>query len=226
MNIFAKNKIAAMVAGTFIMAAVASPFIVQASEIQQPPAGQHQRSEKKHQVSPEQSAQHLSVAFSIDQATILQYNANGMSFKDISKAAFLANASGKSLDDVITHKTVDNNWKDVATTMGITKEQMHAARQNMVANGLTKKIGLDKQITLDLLNQGYHPQDISMASQLAKNTNKSINEILSLKKINNRWSDVANNLGVDKETFKNDMKTMGHGFGHKQHSDRPEKING
>lgn len=219
MRILSKNTIAAMVAGTFIMAAAASPFIVQASEIKQPSNGQHQKFEK-HTISPEQSAQHLFDAFGIDKATILHYNSTGMNFKDISRAAFLANASGKSLEDIISHKTVNNSWKDVATTMGITKEQTHAARQNMIANGLNKKIGLDKQTTLDLLNQGYHPQDIAMAGQLAKNTNKQISEVLSLKKINNRWSDIATIVGVDKETFKSDMKTLGHGFGpkgHKQH---------
>ena len=222
MRILSKNTIAAMVAGTFIMAAAASPFIVQASEIQQPTTGQHQKYEQKRQQTPEQTAQHLSAAFGIDQATILHYTASGMNVKDISRAAFLANASGKSIDDVISHKTADNSWKDVSTAMGITKEQIHAARQNMIANGLNKKMGLDKQITVDLLTQGYHPQDIVMASQLAKNTNKSINDVLSMKKINNRWSDVATTLGVDKETFKNDMKAIGHGFGHKGHRQHQE----
>ena len=216
MKILSKGTIAAMVAGTFIMAAAASPFIVQASEIQQPTMKQHQKQERQ-QVTPEKIAQHLSATLGVDQATILHYNANGMNFKDIGQAAFLANASSKSLDDVISHKTTDNSWKDVATTMGITKEEIHAAHQNMIANGLNKKTGLDKQITLDLLNQGYHPQDIAIASKLATNTNKPINEVLSMKKINNRWSDVANTLGVDKEILKNNTKTIGHGFSNKGH---------
>lgn len=222
MNMLSKNKLMAMVAGTFIIASVASPFIVQASEVQQPPTRQHQKSEKLRQITPEQSAQRLSATFGIEQATILQYNANGMSFKDIGRAAFLANASGKSLADVITHKTANNNWKDVSKDLGITKEQMHAAGQNMVANHLNQKTGLAKKITLDLLQQGYHPQDIGMAAELTKNTNKPITEILSLKKINNRWSDVASSLGVDKETFKNDRKELGYGFGHSGHGQRPE----
>lgn len=209
-----------MVAGTFIMAAAASPFIVQASEIEQPPAGQHQKDQKglkNHQVNPEQAAQRLSDVFGIDKATILKYNADGMSFKDIGKAAFLANASGNSLADVMSHKTPDNKWKDVAKTMGITKEQMKDTRQNMVANRLNKKIGLDKQTTLDLLHDGYHVRDIGMSSELAKNTSKPIVEVLSLKKINNTWSDVATTLGVDKETFKKDAQELGYGFKHRGH---------
>ncbi|MBC8015640.1 MAG: hypothetical protein H7X79_07850 [Sporomusaceae bacterium] len=214
MKIISRQKIAALVAGTFIMAAAATPFIVQASDIQQPPAGQHQRHQK---MSPEQAAQRLSAAFGIDQETIMKYNANGMSYQDIGKAAFLANASGKSIQDVVSLKTADNKWKDVAGTMGITKEQMQGARHDMVASRLNTKAGIDKQTTLDLLRQGYRSQDIGMAGQLAKNTNKPITEVLSLKKINNKWSDVANTLGVDKETFKKDAKAMGHGFGHKGH---------
>lgn len=215
MKILSRQNIAALVAGTFIMAAAATPFIAQASDIQQPPAGQHQRHQKNHKMSPEQAAERLSAAFGIDQATILNYNNNGMSYQDISKAAFLANASGKSIETVISHKTPDNKWRDVAKTMGITKEQMQGARHNMIASRLNTKAGIDKQTTLDLLHQGYHSRDIGMAGQLAKSTEKSITEVLSSKKINNKWSDVANTLGVDKETFKKDVKAIGHGFGHK-----------
>lgn len=220
MKILSRNAIAAIVAGTFIMAAAASPFIVQAAEIEQPPVGQHQtdhKNLKNHKVDPTQVAQRLSDIFGIDKEVILKYNTNGMSFKDIRRAAFLANASGQSLEDVISHKTPDNNWKDVATTLGITKEQMRATRQNMVANDLNKKIGLDKQTTLDLLQTGYHGRDIGMASELAKNTNKPIAEVLSMRKINNTWFDVATTLGVDKDTFKKDAQELGCGFQHRGH---------
>jgi len=207
-----------MIAGTFMIAAAATPFIVQASEIEQSPAGQHQKSHRvHHQISPEKAAQHLSDVFDIDKATILKYNAEGMSFKDINRAAFFANASGKSLSDVMSLKTPDNKWKDVATTIGITKEQMKSTRQNMIANSLNKKVGAEKQTTLDLLQNGYHGRDIGMASQLANNTNKPITEVLDLKKINNTWSDVANTLGVDKEIFIKDVQKLGYGFKHKGH---------
>jgi len=220
MKRLSRNTIAAMVAGTFIMAAAASPFIVQAAETEQAPTGQHQKAQKglEHkQVSPDQAAQRLANNFGIDKATILKYNTNGMSFKDIGRAAFLANASGKSLEDVINLKTPDNKWKDVTTTMGITTEQMQTARQNMVANRLNKKIGLDNQTTLELLHQGYHARDIGMAGELAKNTSKPIIEVLSLKKINNTWSNVATTLGVDSETFKKDTQELGFGFQHRGH---------
>lgn len=209
-----------MLAGTFIMAAAASPFIAQASEIQpQTPTTQNQKMQR-HQITPEQVAERLSADFGIAKATILQYSTKGVSFKDIRRAAFLANTSGKSLDDVMSYKKSDNTWKDVANTLGITKEQMKTAHQNMMVNRLTQRTGLDKQTALDLLQQGYHPRDISIANKLATSSNKPIIEVLSLKKINNRWSDVATTLGVDKETLKSSAHEMRHYFEFRGHHEK------
>lgn len=203
-----------MVAGTFIIAGAASPFLVQAAETEKTPSAYHQKQERK-EMSPEESAKKLSNTFGIEESTILNYNNNGMSFRDIGKAAFLAKAGDKSIDSVISKKTADNNWKDVAESLGITKEQIKAAHQDMAANHLNKKTGLDKKTALNLLKDGYHPHDIGMASQLANATKKPIKDVLSLKKINNTWSDVAKKLGIDAETFKKDFKGTGHGPHHK-----------
>ena len=203
-----------MVAGTFIIAGAASPFIVQAAETQEKPSAYHQKQEEK-KINPEEVAKRFSDTFGIDQATILKYHNDGMDFRDIGKAAFLAKAGNKSINDVISQKTATNTWKDVADTLGITKEQMKTTHQDIAATHLNKKTGIKKETALDLLHQGYHPRDIGMASELSKNTNKSINNILSLKKINNTWSDVANKLGVNDETFQNDLKELGHAPHHR-----------
>jgi len=224
MKILSRKTLASMVAGTFIMAGVAAPFTVQAAEAgsQQPPSFQQQKCQKDqkgpraHNVNPEKAAQRLADAFGINQTMVMAYHTNGMDFRDIGHAAFLANASGKTLGEVISYKTADNNWRDIAKDMGITHEQMKAARQNIAANRLNKTIGLDKTVSLDLLHQGYRSRDIGMAAQLAKNTSKPITEVLSMRKINNTWLDVATTLGVDKETFKKDMQKLGYGH-HRGH---------
>ncbi len=213
MKIFSKKNLAAIVASTFILAgAAATPFIVHAAEIDNGrPAIHHQ------QMNPEQIAQNMSETFGVSKEDILKYQASGINFKDIGRAAFLANASGKSLDEVMSHKTPDKKWKDVAQELGITKEQMKAAHQNIAAQQLNTKLGMDKEAALNLLREGYHAKDIGMANELAKNTGKPVNDILSLKKINNTWKDVADSLGVSQDTFKQDMKDMHQAFPHRMH---------
>jgi predicted transcriptional regulator len=223
MKIVSKKTIAAMIAGTFIIAGAASPFIVQAADTQETSSSYHQKQEKR-QINPEEAAKRISDTFGIDQATILKYHNDGMKFRDISKAAFLAKAGNKSINDVISQKTPTNTWKDVAAALGITKEQMKATHQDIAATHLNKKTGISKKTALDLLHQGYHPRDIGMASELSKNTKKPIKDILSLKKINNTWSDVAKELGINTETFKQDLKEIGHGPHHRgPHHDNTEQ---
>jgi len=137
-----------------------------------------------------------------------------------SRAAVLAEASGKSLRDVMALKNPDISWKDVALSLGVTKEQIKAVHQDIAAIKLENKFSIPNQTGLDLLRQGYHPRHIAIANILSKKTGKSINDILGMKKINNAWYDVANDLGVDNTAFMQELKELkaafprraGHGF--------------
>lgn len=214
MKIVNKKTIAAMVAGTFIIAGAATPFIAQAAETQDTPSAYNQ-TQGKREIDPEKASKRISETFGIDQSVIKNYNSNGMSFRDIGRAAFLAKAGNIPIDTVISKKTADNKWKDVAESLGITKEQIKAAHQDLAATHLNKLTGIDKNAALNLLQEGYHPYDIKMASQLAQATNKPVKNVLALKKINNTWADVAKQLGIDRETFKKDFKEKGYGPHHK-----------
>lgn len=55
---------------------------------------------------------------------------------------------------------------------------------------------LDKAKVKSLLDNGYHPRDIKYAGKFANKTKKSVDEILAMKKINNKWKDVAKSLGI------------------------------
>ncbi|MBC8015639.1 MAG: hypothetical protein H7X79_07845 [Sporomusaceae bacterium] len=224
MNILSRQKIAALVAGTFIMAAAATPFIAQASDIQQAPAGQHQWNQQNYQMSPEQAAQRISSAYGIAQSTIAYYNANGMSLEDIGKAAFLATASERSLENILSYKTPDNQWKDIAATIGITQEQMQAAYKNSDANRSNEYFGLDRQndkgikmspeqaaqritsaygisqATIAYYNaNGMSLKDISKAAFLANASGRSLQNVISYKTTDNKWKDVSTTLGITKE---------------------------
>ncbi|MCE5287236.1 MAG: hypothetical protein LLG02_15510 [Pelosinus sp.] len=202
---FSKKTLAVAIVGAVITLGTAIPTLVQAADNSNDRPGFHQR----QKMSPEQMTAKMSARLGISQEDFAKYQANGLNPRDIGHAAFLAKVSGKTIDEVISLKTTDNTWKDVMSTLGITKEQIKSARQNMTADRITAKTGADKAVVLDLLSQGYHGKDIMMASQLAKNTDKPINEILAMKKINNSWREVASDLGVSPESMK-DFKGMHH----------------
>jgi capsular polysaccharide biosynthesis protein len=211
MNALTKKRIMGMVAGGVLLAGTISPFIAQAAEQCNfnPTAMGH------HQMDPDKIAQHIADTFGVSKDDVLTYEKQGIRSKDLYKASLLAKASGKSLKEVMQTKTLDNTWKDVAASLGVTKEEIRAAHQDIEATKLERKLNIAKQTSLDLMQQGYRSRDIAVANELSKNTSKPINDILSMRKINNTWYDVAQSLGVDEDTFKQDMKDIAVAFHHR-----------
>lgn len=212
MNSLTKKSIMGLTAGVVILAGAISPFAVQAAADNdcagQPPA-MHQR-----HFDPDKIAQSIADTYGVNQEDVLKYLNEGIRVKDVFRAAFLAKASDKSLKEVMEVKTYDNTWKDVAESLGVTKEQMKATRNDIAATQLESKLEIAKETSLDLLQQGYHVRDIAVANALSNNTGTPINEVLDMKKINNTWYDVASTLGVDDNTFKQDMKNIRTAFHH------------
>lgn len=206
MNSLTKKSIVGLTAGVIILAGAASPFTVQAAAANDC-AGQlpamHQ-----HHFDPDKIAQRIADTYGVNKEDVLKYHNEGVNFKDVFKASFLAKASGKSLKEVMKVKTFDNTWKDVAQSLSVTKEQIKATHNDIVATKLEAKLHISKQISLDLLQQGYRARDISVANELSKNTGKPIIDVLGMKKINNTWQDVASVLGVDDNTFTRDKKDL------------------
>ncbi|BBB91297.1 MAG TPA: hypothetical protein PKA28_19945 [Methylomusa anaerophila] len=204
----AKKTVAILAAGAFILTG-AGAFAAQTSPVLNDKPGQYQHKAKsRHEISPEKAAQRIAEISGASQETILKYNQQGHSFRDLSKAAFFAKVSGKSLDDVLALKTADNSWKDVRESLNISTDQIKAAAQEIAATRLSARLNLSKENIQALFREGYRQRDIAMAGILAKHTGKPVQDILSMKKINNSWQSVAASLGVDKEAFKQDVKAF------------------
>ena len=83
-----------------------------------------------------------------------------------------------------------------------------------MASRIEQKGNVDKDTALKLLRNGYRAQDIECAGLLAKKSGEDIQSVLDKKKINNRWSDVAEQLGVDWKSLRPQAggpDKMGHG---------------
>ncbi|MEG6586149.1 hypothetical protein [Dendrosporobacter sp. 1207_IL3150] len=187
---FTKKSIAALIIGVFILGGAVAPFIIKAVTA-------NRSSIDYRQIDPAKAAEQLSDRLNIDKDIILKHHSLGLSFKDITKAAYIAAAADQSIDYVINQKNSNNTWQDVAASMNISKEQIKTVKQTMIANRLQTTLGFDKQTTLPLIQQGYHSRHVAMAGLLANDSGKSINDIVIMKTKNNNWTDVGAKLGID-----------------------------
>lgn len=106
-----------------------------------------------------------------------------------------------------------NDWQPRAERFNKDGQRPHKPfNKEEAAEHIAKFAKLDKAKVLSLMENGYRPHDISMAGILADKSKKSVDSVLDMKKINNRWKDVASSLSVtlNKEDFPKPPRKPGH----------------
>ena len=82
--------------------------------------------------------------------------------------------------------------------LGITKEKYEETVLELMAKDISKRSNLSEAEVKKLLDNHYHPRDIRIAGRLAKAAGKDVQSVLDMKKLNQRWIDVADELKVDR----------------------------
>ncbi|HWR40928.1 MAG TPA: hypothetical protein VN611_15660 [Patescibacteria group bacterium] len=209
-----RKTIAGFVAGAFLLVGVAVPMGVQAAAENYPSAFHARQAQKA------QSSQRLAETFGVDAEEVQRYNTQGYSYKALGHASFLAKASGKPLSEVISLKTDNNSWKDVAQTLSITPEQRQAAHRDLTAAQLENRLQIPRQTSMRLLAAGHSGRDIALANLLAQKSTKSIDEVFLLHQSGTNWDYTATALGIDRESWQKDAQQLRSEFKTGTHSQR------
>jgi len=209
MNFISKQNIIGLATGIAILAGTMSPLIAEA--VPQPGPGASEQPLMiigQQKLDRDKIAQKLSDMCGVDKKDVLGYINEGVQFKDLSMAAFVAKASEKSLTDVMNVKRNYSDWRDAIKALGVTEKKMKASHNDIVSTLFENNLDIPKQTSLPLLEKGYQPRDIAVANELSINTEKPINDVLAMKQISNNWRDIATSLGVSDDTFKQDMDNI------------------
>lgn len=166
-------------------------------------------------------AQKLATDCNVNAEEIVSYCNNGGYFREACEAAHIAKLSGRSFNDVVNAKTNANNWQQVAEQFGVTREELQNERRSMMANQIAAGSNINAAAAMQLLQEGYDSRDIEIAARLAAASGKDVHAVMEMKKVNNRWSDVAKELGVDASVIRpqrpngNDGMSYGRHHGHR-----------
>ncbi len=202
MRRFNHKIVAGLVAGALLLGGGFTAYQFQAAHTEAAQAEQQAQRPQPPQFDASKAAARIAETFGVDEAQVKTAIDSQRDFRDIGQAAMLAKLSGKSFQDVLALKTDSNRWSDVREQLGVTQEQERSARDTMLARHICQTGNVDESTATALLQQGYIPPDIEAAAVLAKASGKDIQSVLDLKKINNRWRDVAQQLGVDAQTLR------------------------
>lgn len=219
-KIVAKKLIILAVTGAFVLTGLGATQIPQSVALAATQNFHQQDRHYNRDANPERMAENIQEVFGIEKQVILDYNAKGWRFRDLHEAAFIAYASQKTFSDVLNAKTVTNSWRDVSESFGLTKEQRRSVERMMMSNRMATHLEISASTVKNLLDAGYHPRDIAMAATLSKKSNKSMDAVLGMKKINNSWYDVATSLGLSDTTYNQCRDDARYGYGDKKGMDR------
>lgn len=194
-----------LVAGALLLGTGVTALHVQAADKNDcPPPPHHDRrgGQPGGKLNPDAMAKHVHEAFGVAEADVKAAIEAKKDFHDIGQAAMLAKLSGKSFNDVLALKTDSTNWRDIGNNLGVSDDQVRNEMDTMMAAKMAKHDDISQETALSLIKNGYRPHDIERAAKLAKVSNSDIQAVLDMKKINNRWEDVAEKLGVDKSVLR------------------------
>ena len=140
-------------------------------------------------------AKEISEQYDVNEKEVLAALNEHRSLDDIYYAAIFAKVSGKSFRQVFAMKS---DWFDVMQALGISREKYEETVLELMVKDIAKRSDVSEAEVKKLLDNHYSPRDIRIAGRLAKASGKKIQNVLDMKKINQRWTDVADELKVDK----------------------------
>ena len=140
-------------------------------------------------------AKEISSQYDVNEKEVLAALNEQRSLDDIYYAAIFAKVSGKSFRQVFAMKS---DWFDVMQALGISKEKYEATVLELMAKDISERSNVSEAEVKKLLNNHYHPRDIRIAGRLAKAAGKNVQSVLDMKKLNQRWIDIADELKVDR----------------------------
>jgi len=208
-----KKAIILAMAGAFAATGIAAPLMQTVSASAKTTAKAEQ-TQAQQQVQPpkmtDEMATQAAAKLGIDKQLLIDFQNKGNNIRDLHMAMVVADASQHTLTEVLTAKINGSSWPDLCKSYNLDESKLHQIEQDHMAKKLATEISVKEDTIKLLLGNGYQPQDIVMASILADKSNKDIQSVLDLKKINNRWQDVAKNLNVSDSDIQAALQKMPH----------------
>lgn len=197
-----KKILCGVVAGAILVVCGFSSIALQRSNVDAQVEAAQKATQIEGEVKPpefdrDKAAQKVADEFGLNKEEIKQAFVKNTDFRDIGQAALLAKLSGKSFKEVLDYKQGGCTWPETENWCGVTHETVKAELDNQVSARIHRRFSnVSQDEARKLLQDGYHPMDIEAASILSSKSGKNVEYVLSLKKINNSWKDVAEELGL------------------------------
>lgn len=161
----------------------------------------------------------MAADYGVNETALDELLQQGWTKEDLNRAAFLALASGQSLETIANYKSIAKTWEGVEALAGLTKWHVKEAQKNLIANQLNQVYKADKASVKSLLTQKYHPKAVAVSAALASAENSNSNDIeivMSKKNYGISWQEVGAQLGLSSAQVHDRIQNLIETFANRQ----------
>lgn len=165
---------------------------------------------RRPQLSNAEAAAKLQEAYGYRYSEMLRLLNNGHSYGEMSTACLYAYLSGAPVEKVLQLRQ-PATWGRVRVQLGLTPKVYAERYMQYQASYLPADSSVDRTTALQYLQQGYPLSDILQADRLAKESGRSIAEILPLCTVTCDWEQVEQRLGLEQAKGQDAKPAFGRG---------------
>ena len=165
---------------------------------------------RRPQLSNAEAAAKLQEAYGYRYSEMLRLLNNGHSYGEMNTACLYAYLSGAPVEKVLQLRQ-PATWGRVRVQLGLTPKVYAERYMQYQASYLPADSSVDRMTALQYLQQGYPLSDILQADRLAKESGRSIAEILPLCTVTCDWEQVEQRLGLEQAKGQDAKPAFGRG---------------
>lgn len=153
---------------------------------------------RRPQLSNAEAAEKLQSAYGYRYSDMLRLLNIGHSYGDMNTACLYAYLSGEPVEKVLQLRQ-PATWGRVRAQLGLTPKLYAEKYMEYQASYLPADSLVDRETALKYLRQGYSLGDIQQAAKLAKESGKTLTQVLSMRTVTCDWKHVKEKLGLQQE---------------------------
>lgn len=150
---------------------------------------------RRPQLSNAEAAAKLQEAYGYRYSEMLRLLNNGHSYGEMNTACLYAYLSGAPVEKVLQLRQ-PATWGRVRVQLGLTPKVYAERYMQYQASYLPADSSVDRTTALQYLQQGYPLSDILQAGKLAKESGKTLAQILPMRTVTCDWTQVEQKLGL------------------------------
>ena len=137
----------------------------------------------------------LKTNFQYDKVELGQYLDKGLSYMELKNICLHAYAAKKPLQEVAQLRE-KYGWIRVKYLLGLTPSKFAKREMEYKAERMERLFGLDKKLSMKYMKLGYGGHSVKRAIALAKNCDKSVEDLLAMKTRQVKWAEICQQLGL------------------------------